>query len=261
MRKSLLLIFIISLLLLVFCGKNKDASGGRIPAGKTDNAALNENDQNDVMETGENMQAPANPAEASAEFAIKECAYSPENPTAFDDVTVTPVLNDVFANNAEVLKDVTFEYRWIVNNKEIAVQGNMLEKSYFKKKDWVQCRVRGFLKGRKTPEFRAKVISIQNAPPVVDLQPVAEFAAPGEFTYQIKASDPDNDPLTFSLIAPLDLGITLNSETGLFTWPVDRAQAKKTEAVEIKFSVSDPDGGKVEASIKLNFSSKQPVMR
>lgn len=258
MRTSLAMIFVMSLLLLDFCGKKENAGEPGAPAGKTDQATINKTDRAANAVMNGNEPAGEIPAASSVQFALKECTYSPENPTAFDDVTITPFLNEGFSNDESILKDVTFEYRWIVQNKEIAdVKGNKLEKKYFKKKDWIQCRVRGFLKSQKTPEFRAKVISIQNSPPVLNLQPTDEFAVPGEFTYQITASDPDNDPLTYSLIAPLDLGININTETGLIVWPINEDLAKKSPANEIKFAVSDNDGGKAEGSIIINFLTKE----
>ncbi len=68
---------------------------------------------------------------------------------------------------------------------------------------------------------------VLNHPPVIE--PIADYtAAEGQtYTYQVAASDPDGDTLTYSLGCPsggdcspatIPAGMTINSSTGLITW-------------------------------------------
>jgi hypothetical protein len=60
------------------------------------------------------------------------------------------------------------------------------------------------------------------------------------YTYQVKADDPDNDPIIFSLkTAPK--GMEINRETGLIRWEVRKGD-QGTQSVEIE--ASDSEGAK-----------------
>ena len=252
MRRSVLLILLIAISLFCFCNKKKNSGETGIPIDKTPaSKAVNELNQQEENYMGSAEQI-------AGIFYIKECRYEPEKPTAFTDITVTPVINEGFSTEESILRKISFQYRWIINNTEITgIKENKLPKTFFKKKDWIQCRVRAFFNDKKTAEYRGKLIRIQNSPPKLEIQPTSEIKIPGEYRYLIKASDPDNDPLTYSLIAPLDVGININTETGLIVWPINEELAKKSPANEIKFAVSDSDGGKAEGSIIINFLTKE----
>jgi hypothetical protein len=250
MRKPLLLMVLFSLLLLAACGGDgkRTPSDAAVSASDRDAGAVDAGDEADSR-----FEESSGPS--GVRFAIMDCAFKPDNPTAFDDLTVIPVLNEEFASDESALSEVVFSYRWIVQNREIAdAKGDTLERQHYKKKDWVQCRVRASFNGRRTPEFRSKVIAIQNSLPELQPRRVEPFTVPGEVRYQISASDPDNDPLTYALLSPLNLGIRLDARTGLIAWTVDEVQAKDSAPVTIRFAVSDPDGGKVESSITFSFS-------
>lgn len=252
MRRSVLLILIIALSLFNFCGKKKNPSETVTPIDKT----LASQTVSALNPQGVNYSGSSE--QIAAVFYIKECRYEPEKPTAFTDITVVPIINEEFSTDESILRNISFQYRWIINKTEITgIKENKLPKTFFKKKDWIQCRVQAFFNDKKTAEYRGNLIRIQNSPPSLNLQSTSEIKIPGEFTYQITASDPDNDPLTYSLIAPLDLGININTETGLIVWPINEELAKKSPANEIKFAVSDSDGGKAEGSIIINFLTKE----
>lgn len=252
MRRSVFLIIIIALSLFASCSKKKNPGETAMPVDKTPaSRAFNEFNPQEENYMGSSEQI-------AAVFYIKECQYEPEKPTAFTDITVVPIINEGFTADESILRNISFQYRWIVNNTEITeVKENKLPKAFFKKKDWIQCRVQAFFNDKKTAEYRGNLIRIQNSPPSLNLQSTSEIKIPGEFRYSIQATDPDNDPLTYSLIAPLDAGININTETGLVVWPINEDLAKKSPANEIKFAVSDSDGGKAEGSIIINFLTKE----
>ncbi len=75
------------------------------------------------------------------------------------------------------------------------------------------------------------VIDVNRAP-VITSQPVVDAEEAVHYIYQVQATDPDNDPLTFTLLAAPD-GMTINS-TGRITWLPEQAGE-----VRVAIAVSD----------------------
>ena len=89
---------------------------------------------------------------------------------------------------------------------------------------------------------------IRNLPPmIVDHK---EFSFDGTvYTYQVRASDPDGDTLTYSLESPPS-GMTIDSSTGLLKWAVpSEFKGKK----DVSISVSDGNGGTAKYSITITI--------
>lgn len=165
--------------------------------------------------------------------------------------------------------DVTFEYKWFVNDREIeGIISNTLPKTEFKKDNWVFCKVTAIKDNLKSRTIKSKYVKILGTPPVFTPKPIQEFKVPGEFSYKIEALDPDleddlfltdeeKDTLKFELISPKKEGITLDSKTGEIKWHIDNNTIKKLgTTIEIKFKISS-DGGTVTSSIKLNLKLQE----
>jgi hypothetical protein len=118
----------------------------------------------------------------------------------------------------------------------------------------------GFTADRKSRPVKSKYILIRGSAPVLELEPIPEFSVPGTFQYQIKAIDPDVLPgeepaLSFELVSPRDLGITLDPQTGQMKWELSEETIKKLkEKIEIKFKVIKKGAPEVQSSITLTFS-------
>jgi hypothetical protein len=181
---------------------------------------------------------------------IKAVNLIPAVPTVLDNVTAVPVLAD------PGLENVNYQFQWFVNDKGIpSATAVMLEKINFKKKDWLYCQVKAVSPTGESPWCKSASIRVQNALPVLNLVPVPAFSAPGVFRYKINASDPDNDELMFQVTAPENEGISLEVESGLLTWKIDRDTVKRLgAAIPIQFEVIDVDGGKTSGSITLNLT-------
>lgn len=92
---------------------------------------------------------------------------------------------------------------------------------------------------------------IRNMPPVIVEH--KEFSFDGTtYTYQVKASDPDGDTLTYSLQSPPD-GMTIDSSTGLLKWivPQEFSGIKGVSVV-----ASDGNGGTANYSIEISIQSR-----
>lgn len=150
---------------------------------------------------------------------------------------------------------VEFEYRWYVNNQEVAdASGATLKSGNFRKHQWILCEARALAGEKASGWLKSNWVRAADSPPQIEPVAVENFNVPGEFKYQVTASDVDNDELTYDLIAPLAVGIELDKKTGVLSWKLDQALvAKLGEAVEIQISVSDNDLPPTTGSITLRF--------
>jgi hypothetical protein len=154
-----------------------------------------------------------------------------------------------------VPEGIAFEYRWYVNNQEVAAATDATLKSgNFRKHQWIICEARALAGDKVSAWVKSNWVRAADSPPQIEPVAIDNFSVPGLFTYQLKASDADNDELTYELISPLDMGIELDKKTGLLTWKLDKALVEKLgETVEIQLSVSDNDAPPTTGSITLHF--------
>lgn len=73
-----------------------------------------------------------------------------------------------------------------------------------------------------------------NSPPVLDPLANQTVLAGSTLTFLASATDPDGDPLTFSLTANAPAGATINPSTGEFTWTTTTTQGPATYQVTIR---------------------------
>jgi len=92
---------------------------------------------------------------------------------------------------------------------------------------------------------------IRNMPPViVDHK---DFTFDGTvYSYQVKASDPDGDTLTYALQSP-KADMTIDSATGVLKWAVPKEFAGKKSASVV---VRDGNGGTANYSIEIDIQSR-----
>jgi hypothetical protein len=203
----------------------------------------------------------------------------PRQPTAAHFITAQPSLED------PGMSHVKFTYQWFIDGKNVPGNDqNTLAGGLHKKGDRVYCQVtasRGIYTSRPV---KSKAVTVQNARPRINLQPVDRFETPGRFYYTITASDPDGDPLSYRLIAPLDVGIIVDRETGEITWDIAELPNEKTmprqederaptrgkiippskspklsSIVTIIFEVTDPEGAAAKGSLELNLAKGNEI--
>jgi hypothetical protein len=159
---------------------------------------------------------------------------------------------------------ITFEYRWFIANQEVAdATDSTLKGGTFRKHQWILCEARALASDKETPWQRSNFVRAADSLPRIEPNAVAGFSVPGRFSYQITASDADNDELSYELISPLDLGIELDKRSGLLTWDIDATLVQKLgDRVEISFGVSDNDAKPVTGTLTLRFqknTTAQPL--
>jgi hypothetical protein len=89
------------------------------------------------------------------------------------------------------------------------------------------------------PPKKSDPVIISNSAPMITSSPPNSVEGM-TYLYQVKADDPDNDPITFTLkSAPK--GMEIEKETGLIRWVI-RKEDRGTHAIEIE--ASDGEGGR-----------------
>lgn len=167
-----------------------------------------------------------------------------------------PVLQEVkieprIASASEELKAVVkgvdqdgdfiyYTYRWEKNGMIMPEEDKeVLQRNRFKKGDSIAVTV--------TPDDRevvgapkkSEAIIVSNSPPIIVSSPPTSIEK-STYLYQVKANDPDNDPVTFVLKSG-PKGMEIDKNTGLVRWEI-RKEDKGTHQIEIE--ASDNEGAK-----------------
>lgn len=250
MRCFLCLVSVLAILATVDCGR---------PSGREDNRPTSSEEA--AKAAAQEMQLVKNvianssgqPVAVENSLRLSQIRLTPSPLTAAADLTAEPVLLD------PAIRSTAFEFRWFVNDQPLKeFTGPVLERSSFKKKQWVFCEVRAINGELLGPWLHSKHVRVGNVPPRVLSSPLADFSVPGELSYPVSASDLDGDPLTYELLSPLDQGIVIDPKTGLLTWKIGVETVEKLgDAIEIKFAVKDDDGGMTSGSITLHLIKQQ----
>ncbi len=171
---------------------------------------------------------------ANSPPAVQEVRIEPKVPYANDNLKV-------FVNGSDADGDsITCNYQWekkgIILSEE---KKDILERGQFKKGDWIAVTVfpdDGEMSG--SPK-KSDPVMIANSPPIITSSPPNKTDG-NVYTYQVKANDPDDDPVIFSLKNG-PKGMEINRETGLLRWEIRKGDNGK-HSIEIE--ASDSEGAK-----------------
>jgi hypothetical protein len=237
-------------LCVIVCLALGTLSCGRSSGPETSTPAGRTGEKPGASRAAKNASATPGAAVDAGILRLSAVELSPANPVASTDLNARPVVAE------PAPEGVDFQYRWFVNDKLVTnAETADLSCANFSKKQWVYCEARAITGERESEWLFSKRVRIANTPPQLSAAEPGEVSVPGEFTYQIAASDPDKDPLTYELVSPLDEGIELDARTGLLTWKIDGETVQRLgQQIEIKFAVSDDDAGKTSGSITLDLA-------
>lgn len=144
---------------------------------------------------------------------------------------------------------ITWVYEWSKNNEPFG-KGETVRGS-FKRGDNVTVKILPF-DGENYGAAKLLTTEIKNTVPRVTEGQSATFNNKN-LTYQLKATDPDGDTLTYSLIeAPP--GVNIDQKSGVITWlnvPEDQ------QKLDLKVKINDGHDGEIIYQSTVNFS--QPV--
>jgi hypothetical protein len=135
---------------------------------------------------------------------------------------------------------IYYTYRWEKNRIVMPEErGEVLEKGRFKKGDSITVTVTPDDREAQGPPKKSEPVIISNSPPIITSFPPTSVEGM-TYLYQVKADDPDNDPITFTLkSAPK--GMEIEKETGLIRWVI-RKEDRGVHSIEIE--ASDNAGAK-----------------
>lgn len=135
---------------------------------------------------------------------------------------------------------IYYTYRWEKNEVVLSEEGTeALESGRFKKGDSISVTVIPDDREDKGLPKKSEPVVIANSPPIIISSPPTSIEGM-TYLYQVKALDPDHDPVQFTLKSG-PKGMVIDKETGLIRWEV-RKEDKGTYPIEIE--ASDNEGAK-----------------
>jgi hypothetical protein len=167
----------------------------------------------------------------------------PPNPVAGDTLKIDTKAFDKEGDN------VNFTYQWWKNDEELPDTSDTLAITKdFKRGDKITVKLvpdDGVRKGTPMEMF----VYIANSPPVI-LPSAETFKFDGSiYSYQARATDPDGDPLKYSLKASPP-GMTINKDNGQVQWKVPPDYKGKANIV---VAVTDGQGGEILQSFTVEI--------
>ena len=173
---------------------------------------------------------------------IRRTVFSPQPLTALSTVTLNITANDADHDL------VTFKYQWTVNGVFAGEESRFNQE--LKRGDIITVEVTPY-----DAEDYGKSIKLErevfNSLPVIT-ERSSSFGGT-TYKYQIAATDPDNDKLTFTLEEG-PAGMNVDQSSGIITWD---AGPGKTGIYDVKVSVSDNHGGKILVPFTTVISVKE----
>lgn len=160
----------------------------------------------------------------------------------------------VEAKIAQDRPDVSLEYRWFINDEEqffetsAQLPGRLLTRG-----DMVAVEVTPVTyAGERLTPIVSQAFEAANAPPVITSEPPQELTETG-FRYQVTATDPDDDTLTYRLEEAPD-NMTINVATGLLEWSFDTMPEGD---FPVRVVVADGHDGQIEQLFELQMSYEE----
>ena len=166
----------------------------------------------------------------------------------------SPVKGDTI--KAEVLtagEGAMIVYEWKKNEEPLDAAGDALS-SDFKKGDTISLTVAPS-DGKQKGAPVTVVTHIFNSAPVITSTIKDSKFSDNIFTYQVKAEDPDDDILTYSLLGWPE-GMAIDSKTGFIKWVIPPGVKGKAN---VMLSVSDGAGGEGKQLFNIQINQRNQV--
>ncbi len=180
------------------------------------------------------------PARPPARAFLSEPIRIMNTPPVLVEVSIDP--KTAYVNsNLEVRKKATdldgdsihYSYRWVRNGTAIEGEtSEVLPKGRAKKGDLISVIVVP-LDGESEGVSKTAETTILNSPPIIVSSPPVKIEGQ-DYQYQVKAHDPDNDPIMYALRSG-PKGMQIDKETGLIRWTVQPADGG-SHVIEIEAS-------------------------
>jgi Putative Ig domain len=147
---------------------------------------------------------------------------------------------------------IYYTYRWEKNGVILSDEsGDFLERARFKKGDSITVIVTPDDRETLGTPKKSEPLAISNSPPLIVSSPPTSVEKT-TYIYQVRANDPDNDPVTFALKSG-PKGMEMDKNTGLVRWEIKKGD-KGSHSVEIESS--DDAGAKSTQRYTLTIDFK-----
>jgi hypothetical protein len=174
---------------------------------------------------------------------IQEVRIEPKMAYANDHLKVHVKSNDIDRDF------IYYTYQWEKNGAVLTEEkGEVLERGRFKKGDSISVTVTPDDRESQGISKKSEPITILNSPPIIVSSPPTSVEG-NDYIYQVKAYDPDNEPISFALKSG-PKGMEIDKDTGLIRWAI-RSQDRGTHSIEIE--ASDKEGAKSFQRFVLNI--------
>lgn len=168
---------------------------------------------------------------------------SPEEWRSGAAIEVIPAAQDADGDPVE------FRYQWSINGEvDSFLSEATLPAERNRRGDRVEVLITPLDGKTEGVVFRGVVGAVTGSAPTIVSRPPTRFEAM-EYSYQVKAEDPDKEQLTFSLDNPPQ-GMTIDPASGKIFWPLTGVQPGK---YEVKIVVRDPEGGEDRQEYELTL--------
>ena len=166
--------------------------------------------------------------------AVIEVWIEPRNPTAQDDLKALEKSTDADGDS------IFFTYQWEAKGVALTDERReVLGRGRFKKGDSITVTVVPDDQEIIGTPKKSEPVTISNSPPtIVSSPPIGTDGT--TYRYQVRANDPDNDPITFSLKSG-PKGMRIDPKSGLIQWDIQK-EDQGTHSIEIE--VSDNEAAK-----------------
>lgn len=250
-------IFIKILLLILFIGSCGSGESKIDNKEEVDNSEIEIEEKVDDADETENNYQDYNSNYDYGNESDNSFAETENKPPKIQSISISSLSNDMrdgFKASIESSDPdgdtVYYIYQWKINGVKIPgeTEETLQWQEEFKKGDMVTLEVipyddntRGIWKSEGSFE-------IPNSAPRITSQP-SGVASNGNFTYKVKAGDPDGDELTFSL-KDAPSGMTISESTGEINW---RFSADNAGDYKVGIVVSDGNGSEAYQELDLNI--------
>jgi hypothetical protein len=165
---------------------------------------------------------------------VREVWIEPQMPRIQNDLKVHEKSTDADGDT------IYFTYQWEKNGAVLTDERkDTLEGTGFKKGDSISVTVIPDDREIMGAPRKSEPVKIANSAPTIVSSPPTSIQGT-DYLYQVKANDPDKDPITFTLKSG-PKGMKIDLESGLISWQI-RKEDKGTHSIEIE--VSDNEGAR-----------------
>ncbi len=180
---------------------------------------------------------------------VRTARIDPKRPIAADPLEV---LAETYDPDGDLLRT---SYRWFINDKPLSgATGTRLTPGSYHKGDLITVEV-SVTDGPNDTTFVTKAVEIGNSPPVMTMPPRSKANLDG---LRISVEDPDDDPITFSLVDPPP-GLTIDAGGVLHFTATD--ELEETTTFQTRIIAEDPEGEQAIWELTMTLNPATPATR